>query len=96
MFNLGFQELLVIGIIALVFIGPKQLPDLAKNLGKFFRDLKSTTNEITDSFQREVSELNKEREKLHKQVKEDFNIQLLPDETAVATEKTKKDDNTNS
>lgn len=101
MFNLGFQELLLIGIIALVFIGPKQLPDLAKNVGKFIRDLKRATNEVTDSFQREVAHLNEERESLHKKVKEDLEIKLLPDETAITmgqtnTEKIKKNDGTES
>ena len=35
--NLGFQELFVIFLIALVVIGPKRLPDLAKALGEAVR-----------------------------------------------------------
>ena len=34
MFGLGAAEIIVILVLALVFIGPKKLPDLAKGLGK--------------------------------------------------------------
>lgn len=40
MFNLGLPELLVIGAAALLFFGPKRLPELAKSLGKGIRDFK--------------------------------------------------------
>ncbi|PKN78137.1 MAG: hypothetical protein CVU51_15880 [Deltaproteobacteria bacterium HGW-Deltaproteobacteria-1] len=33
MFGIGFQELIIIAIIALLIVGPKKLPDLAKTLG---------------------------------------------------------------
>jgi sec-independent protein translocase protein TatA len=38
MFGLGFGEILVILVIALIFIGPKKLPEMAKNLGKGIRE----------------------------------------------------------
>ena len=34
MWNLGFQEVVIIFIIALVIFGPRKLPDLGKSLGK--------------------------------------------------------------
>ncbi|MBI1861811.1 MAG: twin-arginine translocase TatA/TatE family subunit [Deltaproteobacteria bacterium] len=40
MFNLGLPELLVIGAAALIFFGPKRLPELAKSLGQGIRDFK--------------------------------------------------------
>ena len=40
---LGTQELLIILVVALVVVGPKRLPDLAKNLGKGIRNFKNAT-----------------------------------------------------
>lgn len=50
MFGLGFQELIVIFIIALLVIGPKRLPDLAKALGKAFREFKQATDDLKQNF----------------------------------------------
>lgn len=48
MFGIGFQELLIIAIIALLIVGPKKLPDLAKTLGKGFSEFRKATDDITD------------------------------------------------
>ena len=50
MFGLGFQEIIVIFVIALLVIGPKKLPDLAKALGKAFREFKQATEDIKQNF----------------------------------------------
>ncbi len=50
MFNMGFSEMLLLAAIALIFIGPKQLPEMARVLGKFINDLKRTTNEVQSAF----------------------------------------------
>lgn len=84
MFNLGIQELAVIFIIALLFIGPKQLPELAKTMGKMFRDFKRASNEITDSLQREARQVTDFKDELHNDIKEDLDIQLLPDADSVS------------
>lgn len=41
MFGLGAGEILVVLVLALIFIGPKKLPELAKNLGKGIRDFQN-------------------------------------------------------
>lgn len=48
MFGIGVQELIIIAIIALLIVGPKKLPDLAKTLGKGFRDFKNATEGVTE------------------------------------------------
>jgi Tat protein translocase TatB subunit len=48
MFGIGIQELIIIAIIALIIVGPKKLPDLAKTLGKGFSEFKKATEGITD------------------------------------------------
>ena len=40
MFGLGFQELLIISIIALIVFGPGKLPQIGSGLGKAIRDFK--------------------------------------------------------
>jgi sec-independent protein translocase protein TatA len=40
MFGLGFQELLIILIIALIIFGPGRLPQVGSGLGKAIRDFK--------------------------------------------------------
>jgi Tat protein translocase TatB subunit len=54
MFGIGFPELLLIMAIALVVIGPKRLPDLARALGRGLSEFKKATDELKQTFQEEV------------------------------------------
>lgn len=60
MFNIGILEMLIIGVIALIFVGPKQLPEVARTVARFINDWKTTTSEISRSIMtadyRDVSE----------------------------------------
>lgn len=51
MFGIGMPEMILIMAIALIVIGPKKLPDLAKSLGKAFREFKKATSDLKESFQ---------------------------------------------
>jgi len=55
MFGLGFGELLVIAVIALIFIGPKKLPELAKGLGQGLREFQNASKGLTDQIAQEVA-----------------------------------------
>lgn len=47
MFNLGFSEVIILGVLALLLIGPKQLPELARTLGRLLNEFKRATGDIT-------------------------------------------------
>ena len=48
LFGLGFQEILVIALIVLLFFGGKKIPELMKGLGKGVKSFKEGMNEVTD------------------------------------------------
>ncbi len=49
MFGIGMPEMLLILAIALIVIGPKKLPDLAKSLGRAMREFKRATSEFKET-----------------------------------------------
>lgn len=51
MFGLGIGEIVVILFVALIFIGPKKLPELAKGLGKGFREFQNAANGLKETIQ---------------------------------------------
>ena len=54
MFDIGFSELLMIAIVALVVIGPERLPGVARNVGRFTGRLQRYVNDIKRDFNREI------------------------------------------
>lgn len=57
MFGIGFGEVILILIIALVFIGPKKLPELAKGLGKGLREFQNAAKGFQDQISKEVDDI---------------------------------------
>ena len=54
--NLGLTEILLIGVVLLLFFGPSRLPELGKALGKGIQEFKKASREITDSVKEDVKE----------------------------------------
>lgn len=50
MFDIGFSEMVLLAIIALVVIGPKQLPEVARMAARFVNDVKRITAEFSGQF----------------------------------------------
>jgi sec-independent protein translocase protein TatB len=53
MFNIGAGELAVILVVALLVLGPKRLPELARGLGKLLREFRRQTDEVRSVVERE-------------------------------------------
>ena len=62
MFGMGFTEILIIAVIAILFLGPDKLPSAMVDIAKFFRQMKRTVSSVKDSLSEEmnVSEIKQE------------------------------------
>ncbi len=56
MFNMGMMEILLIGAIALVVIGPKNLPKFARAVGRGLKEFKKATNELSATIKDELDD----------------------------------------
>ena len=53
MFGIGFPELVVIMVIALIVVGPSRLPDLARALGRGYAEFKRAMDDLKDTFEQD-------------------------------------------
>ena len=92
MFGIGMPELLLLLAIALIVIGPKKLPDLAKSLGRAMREFKKATNEFKETIQidEDLSDVKKAFDGLGEDIKDSISPKKdsaefkQPDESASA------------
>lgn len=54
MFDIGFWELLLIGLVALLVIGPERLPGAARTLGLWVRRARALVNLVRDEVERQA------------------------------------------
>lgn len=45
---------MLIGVLALIFLGPRRMPEMARKLGKIMQEFRGTANEFKETWQREV------------------------------------------
>ncbi|MCW8837993.1 MAG: Sec-independent protein translocase protein TatB [Thiovulaceae bacterium] len=55
MFGMGFTEILIIAVIAILFLGPDKLPSAMVEVAKFFRNAKKTIGTVRDSLEEELN-----------------------------------------
>jgi len=98
MFGLGFPELLLIFVIALIVFGPKKLPELGRSLGRALPEFKEASEEFQESMKAEMKEVEKtaqldELKKIGENITKDETKQVSTLETATPEqEKGKKED----
>src|SRR5258705_916327 len=84
MFDIGWGELLVIGVVALVAIGPKELPTVLRTLGQWMGKLRRMASEFQGQFQEamreaEMSDLKKQVDEMASQAKSYANFDPVSD-----------------
>jgi len=62
MWNLGFPEIVIIFIVALVIFGPRKLPELGRSLGRGLSEFKRASNELKRTWEDEVEAVKQEVE----------------------------------
>ncbi len=62
--TLGWQETVVIFVLALLLFGPKKLPELGRTIGKAITEFRRASNELKATFDREMKSLESENESL--------------------------------
>ena len=55
MFGMGFGEILLVVVVAIVFLGPDKLPEVMVNIAKFFKSFKKTVTEAKDAMESELN-----------------------------------------
>jgi sec-independent protein translocase protein TatB len=84
MFDIGWGELVVIGIAALIFIGPKELPGVLRTLGQAMAKVRRMAGEFQNQFQdamreAELAELRKEVDEMATEAANYSNFDPLAD-----------------
>lgn len=67
MFDIGFSEIVVIGVVALIVIGPERLPKTARTVGLLFGRLQRYVNDVKADISREIEldELRRLKTEMH-------------------------------
>lgn len=78
MFDISFSELLIVGIVALLVIGPERLPGVARTVGHLFGRAQRYMNDVKSDIQREIdlkeiSDIKKQMEEASSSIKESVN-----------------------
>jgi Tat protein translocase TatB subunit len=57
MFGIGYQEMFVVLVVALVIFGPKRLPEMAGQVGRWVRDFRRMSSDLTGEFEKTFAEV---------------------------------------
>lgn len=85
MFGIGYQEMVLIGVAALLIFGPGRLPEMASQVGKWVREFRRMSSDLTSEFESAMSEV----EDVKKSVQREFGS--MSKEVAGVSKSVKKD-----
>jgi sec-independent protein translocase protein TatB len=66
MFGIGLSEFIVIGIVALLVIGPEKLPGMARTIGRFTWEMRRAWEDVRDTVKEEIAEVREPLDQLRK------------------------------
>jgi sec-independent protein translocase protein TatA len=61
LFGIGFGELILILLVALIVFGPGRLPEIARTISRVYRNLSRTSSEFTTAMKKEIDLEEKDR-----------------------------------
>ena len=61
--NLGFPEMIFLFVLALLIFGPKKLPEIGRQVGKFMNEFKRASNEFKAQIENEINQIELENER---------------------------------
>lgn len=64
MWNLGWPEMMVIFVLALLLFGPKKLPEVGKQVAKALSEFRRASNELKDTWHREMAAMERETQEI--------------------------------
>ena len=82
MFGIGFGELVLILVIAFVFVGPKDLPKVARAIARFYKKIRLLWNEVLAAInlEEEVDEIKQTKEEVENALNESNPIKIIKKE----------------
>ena len=66
MLGIGMQEIIIILVVALIIIGPKKLPDLARALGRAMGEFRKAADDLKDNL--DINGMKAEKDKLLREI----------------------------
>jgi Tat protein translocase TatB subunit len=68
MFGIGYQEMFVILVVAMVIFGPSRLPELAGQVGRWVRDFRRMSSDLTGEFEKTFAEVDEVKKSIQREI----------------------------